>query len=53
MVHYQYEKPWSTENPKRHLLQPVIDLWWRMFEGEAPPEDLPVVPPSRAKDLIA
>ncbi len=51
VVHYQYEKPWAAENPKRELLQPLIDLWWRMFEGEAPPEDLPVVlPPASGKD---
>jgi alpha-N-acetylglucosamine transferase len=53
VVHYQYEKPWAEENPKRHLLQPLIDLWWRMFEGEAPPDDLPVRSPDIAKDLIA
>jgi alpha-N-acetylglucosamine transferase len=55
LVHYQYEKPWSEENPKRHLLGPVIDLWWRMFEGKAPPDDLPVMPSSkeRSRDLIA
>ena len=53
VVHYQYEKPWSEQNPKRHLLQPVIDLWWRMFEGEAPPDDLPVIPPSLAQDVRA
>ncbi len=53
VVHYQYEKPWAAENPKRHLLKPLIDLWWRMFEGKAPPEELPVEKPSRAKDLTA
>jgi len=53
VVHYQYEKPWAAENPKRHLLQPLIDLWWRMYEGEAPPADLPVEKPEIAKDLIA
>jgi alpha-N-acetylglucosamine transferase len=53
VVHYQYEKPWSQHNPKRHLLQPVIDLWWRMFDGEPPPAELPVVPPDIAKDLRA
>jgi alpha-N-acetylglucosamine transferase len=57
VVHYQYEKPWSAENPKRHLLQPLIDLWWRMFEGKAPPDDLAVVAPDldkdRSKGLIA
>jgi alpha-N-acetylglucosamine transferase len=53
VVHYQYEKPWSEHNPKRHLLGPVIDLWWRMFEGEPPPAELPVSPPDLAKDLRA
>lgn len=53
VVHYQYEKPWAAENPKRHLLKPLIDLWWRMYEGEAPPEDLPVEKLEIAKDLIA
>ena len=53
VVHYQYEKPWAADNPKRHLLGPVIDLWWRMFEGKAPPEDLPVKLPDRAQDLTA
>jgi alpha-N-acetylglucosamine transferase len=50
VVHYQYEKPWAAENPKRHLLKPLIDLWWRMFEGAAPPEDLPVVATDSDKD---
>jgi alpha-N-acetylglucosamine transferase len=50
LVHYQYEKPWSEENPKRHLLGPVIDLWWRMFEGGPPPDELPVVPAARTVD---
>jgi len=53
VVHYQYEKPGGAENPKRHLLRPLIELWWRMYEGAAPPEDLPVEPPEIAKDLIA
>jgi len=50
VVHYQYEKPWAAENPKAHLLKPLIDLWWRMFEGKAPPDDLPVVAPDRDKN---
>ena len=53
VVHYQYEKPWSEQNPKRHLLGPVIDLWWRMFEGMAPPDNLPVAPRQLSKDLRA
>ncbi|MDQ3560393.1 MAG: glycosyltransferase family 8 protein [Pseudomonadota bacterium] len=53
VVHYQYEKPWAAQNPKRHLLQPVIDLWWRMFEGQSPPQDLPVAPAQLGQDLRA
>ena len=53
VVHYQYEKPWSAQNPKRHLLGPVIDLWWRMFDGQPPPQELPVVPPAAAEVLLA
>ena len=53
VVHYQYEKPWAADNPKRHLLGPVIDLWWRMYEGKPPPEELPVKLPDRAQDLTA
>jgi alpha-N-acetylglucosamine transferase len=53
VVHYQYEKPWAEQNPKRHLLQPVIDLWWQTFEGKAPPADLPVRPAPLPRDLRA
>lgn len=42
VVHYQYEKPWQETHPKRERLAPLIDLWWRLFEGKAPPEALPV-----------
>jgi alpha-N-acetylglucosamine transferase len=42
VVHYQYEKPWAADHPRRAQLQPLIDLWWRLFEGGAPPDDLPV-----------
>ena len=55
LVHYQYEKPWAEHNPKRDLLGPVIDLWWHMFEGNPPPDDLPVALPAKehAQDRIA
>jgi alpha-N-acetylglucosamine transferase len=53
VVHYQYEKPWAAENPKRHLLAPVIDLWWQMFEGKPPPQDLPVQRPDEVQDRTA
>lgn len=41
VVHYQYEKPWQDDHPKADRLKPLIDLWWRLYEGGAPPEDLP------------
>lgn len=40
ILHYQYEKPWQREHPKRHLLQPLIDLWWDVLEGRSPPARL-------------
>jgi len=41
VVHYQYEKPWQENHPKAERLKPLIDLWWRLYEGGAPPHDLP------------
>lgn len=41
LVHYQYEKPWMADHPKRQLLEPLIDLWWQIFEQQAIPESLP------------
>ncbi len=41
ILHYQYEKPWQDDHPRRDQLQPLIDLWWRIYEGGLPPDDLP------------
>jgi alpha-N-acetylglucosamine transferase len=41
ILHYQYEKPWEPDHPKAHLLKPLIDLWWTVHDGGAPPEALP------------
>ncbi len=41
VLHYQYEKPWQDDHPKREKLKPLIDLWWRIYEGGRPPDDLP------------
>lgn len=41
VVHYQYEKPWQNDHPKAERLKPLIDLWWRLHDGGAPPDDLP------------
>ena len=42
VVHYQYEKPWDRGHAKRDRLGPLIDLWWRLHDGGAPPDALPV-----------
>ena len=41
VLHYQYEKPWQADHPKRDRLKPLIDLWWTIHDGGAPPADLP------------
>ncbi len=38
VVHYQYEKPWQADHPKRDQLQPLIDLWWAYRTGDAIPD---------------
>ncbi len=47
VVHYQYEKPWQPEHPRRAALQPLIDLWWQVREQGCLPVDLPVPQPQR------
>jgi alpha-N-acetylglucosamine transferase len=38
VIHYQYEKPWQADHPKRDVLAPLIRLWWHVFEhGQLPP----------------
>ncbi len=39
ILHYQYEKPWQDEHPKRDQLAPLIDLWWAFFNGQRPDID--------------
>jgi len=38
VVHYQYEKPWQADHPKRDRLQPLIDLWQAFRTGENIPD---------------
>ena len=40
VVHYQYEKPWQADHPKRAQLAPLIDLWYRVLEGRPLPDDI-------------
>jgi alpha-N-acetylglucosamine transferase len=41
VVHYQYEKPWMQDHPKRDRLAPLIDLWWRIHDCHGLPDKLP------------
>lgn len=43
VLHYQYEKPWEIDHPKKEGLQPLIDLWHDFFTGQNIPKiaDLP------------
>ncbi|MBL8165020.1 MAG: glycosyltransferase family 8 protein [Anaerolineae bacterium] len=41
VVHYQYEKPWEENHPKRDMLRPVIEVWWQVFEHGRLPDQLP------------
>lgn len=36
VLHYQYEKPWEAEHPRRAQLGPLIDLWQDMAAGRKP-----------------
>lgn len=36
VLHYQYEKPWEAEHPRRDQLAPLIDLWHQIADGGAP-----------------
>ena len=41
VVHYQYEKPWERDHPKREQLKPLIDVWYAVLEGRELPRELP------------
>lgn len=41
VLHYQYEKPWQREHPRREQLAPLIDVWFRLLEGRELPAELP------------
>jgi alpha-N-acetylglucosamine transferase len=42
VIHYQYEKPWQADHPRREQLAPVIDLWWQIFNHGILPPRLPL-----------
>jgi len=41
VIHYQYEKPWEANHPKRDLLAPLIAVWWSVLERGRLPDSLP------------
>ncbi len=50
LIHYQYEKPWEANHPKREQLAPLIDLWWQVYEHGSLPADLPA-PVEKSDDV--
>jgi alpha-N-acetylglucosamine transferase len=42
VIHYQYEKPWESDHPKREQLGPLIDLWWQVLDYGEMPAGLPI-----------
>jgi len=32
VIHYQYEKPWQKDHPKKELLKPLIKIWEQVYE---------------------
>jgi alpha-N-acetylglucosamine transferase len=44
VLHFQYEKPWQAENPKRERLAPLIALWQAFHAGEGIPPEVAALP---------
>jgi len=44
VIHYQYEKPWQPDNPKRDRLAPLIQAWWSVYETGTLPSELAALP---------
>ncbi len=38
VIHFQYEKPWQPDHPKRAKLQPLIELWQTVYDHGAIPD---------------
>ncbi len=41
LIHFQYEKPWEANHPKREQLAPLIDLWKNVYDHGTLPVELP------------
>jgi len=40
VIHYQYEKPWDADHPRRDCLAPLIALWWQVLDTGTLPDHL-------------
>lgn len=40
LIHFQYEKPWEANHPKRDQLAVLIDVWQQVYEHGRLPENL-------------
>jgi len=40
VIHYQYEKPWEQNNPKKEQLLELIDLWQCMYQNTPLPQSI-------------
>ena len=38
ILHYQYEKPWQADHPKKDKLSPLIDLWEQFADDTIVPD---------------
>ncbi len=47
VLHFQYEKPWQTDNPRADRLAPLIDLWQAYALGHDIPEIATLPNPAR------
>lgn len=44
VLHFQYEKPWDPENPRKATLAPLIRLWESYHSGTGLPDDIAALP---------
>lgn len=48
ILHYQYEKPWQEDHPRRSELEPLIALWHAYAAPDGPGPDISGLLPPRA-----
>lgn len=38
ILHYQYEKPWQLDHPKKDKLAPLVELWFQFLDDAVMPD---------------